>query len=497
MSKKKSLLKNFNKLLLSVNARIESFFNSINVFLISKKKTKKSPLNIDNKILLIIGTTVTLVFIYFLIPTSYNKDLVKSKLTKQILKEYNLEVNLEGELKYGLFPKPHYFIKGTNIIYNEKNLAKIDLLKIYISSGNFFSFENIKIKDLIFNKTEFDINYNNFNFFEKTLNSIKSKYNILFKNSKLFYKDQNENVIFLTKISNLNFSYTDDFFQKLNAKLNIFNVPFKINILNDLKKRNATIDVESHKLRINIHNNFDYSEVNIKGLLDFKAINKKKTINYIINKDSLNFKNSKNNFEGKIDFKPFYITSDLKLHQIDVIKIFKNDSILLNLFNAEILNNQSINAVASIYFEKIKNINYLNNIALKVYFEQGNIILKNSTLNWKNSIQINIDDVQLISEDNKIMFAGGLTFDFKDINDFYRQYQIKKNYRKKIKKIKLDFLLDVNEKQIELDNVRIDGSSNKIANNFMRNFNSQKRNIFNKIIFKNSIKEFFKDIYSG
>ena len=95
------------------------------------------------------------------------------------------------------------------------------------------------------------------------------------------------------------------------------------------------------------------------------------------------------------------------------------------------------------------------------------------------------------------MFAGALTFDFKDINDFYKQYQIKKIYRKKIDKIRIDFLLDINEKQIELDNVRIDGSSNKIADNFMNNFNSQKRDIFNKIIFKNSIKEFFKDIYSG
>ena len=139
----------------------------------------------------------------------------------------------------------------------------------------------------------------------------------------------------------------------------------------------------------------------------------------------------------------------------------------------------------------------MNNIALKVYFEEGNIVLKNSTLDWKNSIKINIDNVQLISEDNKIMFAGALTFDFKVINDFYKQYQIKKIYRKKIDKIKLDFLLDINEKQIEVDNLMIDGSSNKIADTFMSNFNSQKRNIFNKIIFKNSIKEFFKDIYSG
>ena len=202
----------------------------------------------------------------------------------------------------------------------------------------------------------------------------------------------------------------------------------------------------------------------------------------------------KNNFKGKIDFKPFYVSSDLELHQIDIIKLFKNDSILLNLLNAEILNNQSLNAVINTNFEKIRNINHLNNITLKIHFEEGNIVIKDSSLVWKNSIIINLDDVQLISEDNKIMFAGAFTFDFKDINDFYRQYQIKKIYRKKISSINLNFILDLTENEIQLDNLKIDDTSIQIANDYLNNFNSKKLNIFNKVIFKNSIKEFFGKI---
>jgi len=90
--------------------------------------------------------------------------------------------------------------------------------------------------------------------------------------------------------------------------------------------------------------------------------------------------------------------------------------------------------------------------------------------------------------------TGAISFDFKDIKDFYSQYQIKKIYRKKIKKIKLDFLFDTNANQIELDNLKIDGSTNKNIDNFINNFNSKKQNILNKIIFKNSIKEFFSII---
>jgi hypothetical protein len=494
MIKKITLIKNFNKLLLSINTRIESFFNNIKILINSKKKTKKYLAKVDKKILISAGSVVILVFSYFLIPTFYDKNLVKIKLTNQILEKYNLEVNFDGAIRYGLFPKPHFFIKDTSIIYSEENLAKTDSTKIFISIENLFSFENLKIKNLIFKQTEFDINSNNFSFFKKILNSNKSEYNIRFNDSKLFYKNQNEDVIFLTKIEKLNFLYTDEFEQQLNVKLKIFNIPFKIDIVNNLEKKNAFINIESHKLRLNIENNFDYSETSINGLLDFKVINKSKIVNYNINKNSLDFNTNKNNVKGKFDFKPFYMFSNLKFYQIDIVKFFKNSSIFLDLLNAEILNNQSLNGIINIYSDKIKDINYLSNIALKIYFEEGNINIKNSTLNWKNSMLINLENIQLISENNNIIFIGVISFDFKDIDDFYRQYQVKKIYRKKIKKIRLDFLLDVKAKQIELDNLKIDGSSNKDIDNFINSFNFEKQNIFNNIIFKNLIKEFFSNI---
>ena len=492
--KKISFIKNFNKLLLTLNTRIESFFNSIKILVNSKKKTKIDLKKIDKKILISIGSAVILVFSYFFIPAFYDKNLVKIKLANQILEKYNLEVNFDGAVSYGLFPTPHYFIKDTIIIYDEENLAKIDFAKIFISIENFFSFKNFQIKNLNFKKTEFDINSNNFDFFRKILNFNKSEYSINFNDSSLFYRDKYEDVIFLTKVDKLNFLYTDESDQQLNIKLKIFNNPFNVDVVNNIEKKKSFVNIQSHKLRLNIKNNFDYSDANITGLLDFKVINKSKTINYNLNKNSLNFNNKKNTFKGKFDFKPFYMTSDLRFHQIDIIKLFKSSSIFLDLLNAEILNNQSLNAVVNIYSDKIKNVNYLSNIDLKTYFEEGNINIKNSTLSWKNSILINLEDVQLISENNSIIFTGAMSFDFIDIDDFYRQYQVKKINRKKIKKIRLDFLLDINSKTIELDNLKVDGSSNKAIDKYINNFNSKKQNIFNKIIFKNSIKEFFNNI---
>ena len=39
---------------------------------------------------------------------------------------------------------------------------------------------------------------------------------------------------------------------------------------------------------------------------------------------------------------------------------------------------------------------------------------------------IDLENVQLMSENNNIIFSGSVKFTFENIEDFYRQYQIKK-----------------------------------------------------------------------
>jgi len=493
MFKKNLFKKKISKLLLSVNERIESFFDDIKFLIKSKKKIKSKLANVDRRILIIIGSVIVLVLSYFFIPAFYEKNFVKIKLENEILKKYNLEVKFEGAISYGLFPKPHFFIKDTVITHKDNNLAKTDFTKIYIKIGNFFFSKNLEVKNLLFKQTEFNINLNNLDIFEKILNSNKSDHDIDFKNSKLFFKDINKDVIFLTNIKSLNFLYNNEFNQELNSSLEIFNIPLKLKIINNINDKNLFTKIDSYKLRINIQNNLDYSKEKIIGLLDFKIINKLKKINLIINKNSLKFNTDENNLKGKIDFKPFYLTSYLKFHQIDLVKMFNNNSIFLDLLNSEILNNQSLNAALNINFDNIKNVNYLKEIFFKIYFEQGNIVIKNSTLNWKDSILINLDNTQFISENDRIIISGSASFNFNDIDKFYKQYQVKKSHRKKIKNIKLDFLYKINENEIEFDNLKIEGLSNKSLDSFVNNLNSQKINIFNKVLFRNSIKSFFSN----
>ena len=48
-------------------------------------------------------------------------------------------------------------------------------------------------------------------------------------------------------------------------------------------------------------------------------------------------------------------------------------------------------------------------------FEEGNIFIKDSTLNWKDAILINLNNIHLIMENNRLKFSGTISFDFKDI----------------------------------------------------------------------------------
>ncbi len=494
MYKYKIFTKKLKKSLLTANQQIESFFNYFNKYKILKIKKNLSKIKIYKKIIISAGLTFFLILNYFLIPIYYDKDLIEIHLKSQILKKYNLEVKLEEPINYNFFPKPHFYSENINIIHNENKIAKSDKVKIDIKINNFFSLENILVKDLLFKQTEFNINANNFSFFKKILNSNKSDEKINFINSKLFYKDQNEEMIFFSNIKNLNFLYNEDFSQELKAKINVYNIPFNLNIINDIGEKKSKTKIKSHKLRLKIENNSSYENQKVDGSLDLKFISKNKKVNYFTDNNSLDFNIDKENIKGRIDFKPFYLKTDVKLEKLDIKKIFKNDSLFLNLFNSEILNNQSLNAHINIYSESITGINYLNNIALKIFFDQGNISIENSKIIWKNSIIINLDSIQLISENNKMILAGSINFEFNDINDFYKQYQIKKTYRKKVQKINLDFLYDLYENKVELDNLIIDGNSSKKINSFMNKFNADKKDLLKKVVFKNLIKEFFQNL---
>ena len=103
------------------------------------------------------------------------------------------------------------------------------------------------------------------------------------------------------------------------------------------------------------------------GSLDLLSINKNTSLNYKIDKKTLNFQSEDNlnRYKGVIDFKPFYLSTTLNYEGISLKHIFDNNSIFIDLFESEILNNKNLSASLNLNVKDITNINELNNLNLK------------------------------------------------------------------------------------------------------------------------------------
>ena len=115
---------------------------------------------------------------------------------------------------------------------------------------------------------------------------------------------------------------------------------------------------------------------------------------------------------------------------------------------------------------------------------------------WKDDLKISLLDSSLYSNENEIYILGRFILEFKNIDDFYKSFQVKKNYRKKIKEIQIDFNYNIDQQKIKFDNVKIDSNPNENLKKFVDDFNSSGNQIFNKIKFKNFVSKFFS-VYAG
>ena len=489
--------KKFNKLLLSINKLIESFFNNLSHYIKNYKKKNLKIKDIDRRVFIVFGSLFILVLSYFLSPSFYDKNSIKIKLENQIKDKYNLKVNFVDDITYALFPKPHFYANNLNIFQDDNILINSKNTKIYISIKNLFSFDKLKVKNILFKNNEFNIKKNNLTFFTSILNSNASNYNIIFEDSTIFYKDISDDVIFLVDLNNLKFFYDLEKKYQLIAKFKIFNLLFKLNLNHNKEENFFLFNLESKNIRTKIENSFQYGNKKFSGMLEVKIINDIKFFTYDIKDNILSIKSKDNNFEGDIDLKPFYLSLNIDVNEFDIKKFLKNDSIFINLINSEIINNQNVNGDININLGKIKNFKYVEKIIIKSVVENGDIFFKNISTNWNNSVLIEINDTQLLNEDNKVNLIGSIVFDFIDLDKFYRYYQIDKKHRKKIKKLEFDFFLNLNEKQIQINNAKIDNLINNQINNFLDTLNLQRKNFFNRVIFRNFVKDFFENYQEG
>ena len=281
------------------------------------------------------------------------------------------------------------------------------------------------------------------------------------------------------------------------SKNEIFNLPFVLNVQNNYFDRNLDIQLDIKKLRLNIENSTNYKDLIKDGSLEINLINASSKFDYEFDEGVFKFLSQEKNFyNGQIEFKPFYLLANFDYDYLNLKNLFKNDTILSELIRSEILFNNNLNLDLNLNVKNIGNFDNLNNLIVKTNISEGSINFSNSNIMWNDSIQIFLEDGYLSLENGKINLNGELKLVFKDINNVYSLFQIKKKFRKKIKDIYVNFSYNLDNKNFYFDSLKVDNISNSRLEKLTENFNGKSDRSFNKITFKNFVNNFFST-YAG
>ena len=495
MSKKNIFIKKISNLLLSINNRIESFFNLIGDTKLYKKKFFKLWNEyLDKKLFIPLIIIVFGVIIYFLLPAFYDKNKIKDQIKNQVSEIYNINIKFDKELEYALFPAPHFSIEEVQIESGSQIISNSKKTRFYISSKNNFEFDSIEISKLFFLETDFRINSSNFKFFIDLLNNRNSSQELRFIKNKIFYLDQNNEVIFFSDSKKIDYFYQENLLNGLNAKLDIFNLPINLEISHDYPNKNFLSEIEIDKLRINIKNNLKYKNKGIEGSINLNSFNKNNLINYSIINNNLIFNFEDQQIEGKINIKPFFLSSNLKIKNINIKSFLNKNSILVNLLKTEILNNNNLNSKINVQIEGFNDLTHVDLVKFDIFLEEGEIMISNLNFIFKDTTIFNVNNLNIMIDDNKLKFIGDLSIDFTDIQNFYNHFQITRNYRKNISQINSNFIFNFDDETFELNELNVVGIDKKISDEYLKRFNKDQKNLFNKVVLRNNVRNFFEMI---
>ncbi len=487
------------------------YIKSISRFINSLLETNLNKLNYknfnyllkNNKIILTFVALLVVFISYVLLPALYNQSDVSKKLKNELQRKFNINIGLNQNIKYNIFPKPHFLINETKIFNEQREFSKVSKLKIFISIKNLFTLKKIKITDLIFENANFNLNKKNYNFFHKLLNKSFKEGNLTIKDSNIFYKNFEDEVLFINKILKMKYYYNStelkNFFYSDNE---IFNIPFSMEtFFNDDKSKIFTqINVDFIKLKI--ENILNLEKKKKLGQIKFGLKKFKGSVDYEIDKNHFKFhifdkiNQPTVTYKGELNFKPFYASLESEIDEIDLTYFVNPNAIIVQLLKTEIFNNKNIEFILNMNANHIyKNKNF-KNLNLKSKIEEGYLDIDQTNFEWKNFVNFQLQQSLIYVRNNELVLDGKLMIKINNHNEVYKFLQTPKNYRNQIKEINLNFKYNFDQKIVELSGITIDNKINQNINKILNNIILKKNNLQNKVYFKKLLNEAIKS-YAG
>jgi len=496
MNKKNYFVKSLNKIYLSINNLLKKNLNKLNF-------DNLSNIARSNNFFFIFVALIILFASYLSIPNIYTKVEIHTELKKQLLEKFNLNFKFSQNLNYKFLPRPHFTNEDTIILNDQNEISKIKNLKIYVSLENLFSLKNIKVNNVILEDANINLNNQNYDFFLELLKADFKNNSFEIRDSNVFFKTEDDEVLFINKIINMKYFYD---FKNLNnivvSKNEIFNIPYQLELFVDRTKKKIFSELSLNLLKLKIENELDYSR-NIKNGSTHLTIKQNKSkASYIINKNSLIFNlfdkvNSPNFlYKVNINFNPFYSKLQGSTKEIDLSTLFNSNALLAELLKSEILNNINLNFNLDINANKFKKYQGFDDIFLNFKIKEGLIDIDNTKFNWKDYAKFKILDSLIHVKNSELVLDGKLEIIIKDSQEIYKTLLTPKNYRTEIEKIELNFNYNFDQKILKLNDIRVDNVINKNVGNILKNLIVRSDKLQNKIYFKNMVNKAIKS-YAG
>ena len=484
--------------------KINKFINSLLSRNLNKLKvTNLKNILINNKVFLTIVLLGILFFSYLSLPNIFNKDQISVELKKNLLDELNLEFNFEKKLDYKFLPRPHFVTSESSLIFNENKISRINKLKIYVSLESLFSLKNMKLKNVIIEEANFNLNKSNYIFFIKLLDSNFKDIKLEIFDSNIFYKNLENDVLFINHIESAKYIYDPKELKNiLYSKNDIFNLPYSVELSNneDEKKINSKINIET--LNLQLKNQFLYREELKSGSSEFNFSNSKSFAEYKVGKNNFEFKlfdkaqKSKFSYNGKLNFRPFHSYLVGSATSIDFSYLFSTKAIIKQLLKTEILNNKNIDFILNISANELKNFDNFTNIFFNSKIQEGLIDLDQTKFSWKNHANFTLTDSLIYVKNGKLVLDANSEIKLINLDEIYKFLITPKYLRKKINKINVNFTYLFDEKTLNINDIKVDSISDKNLLNYLNEINLKENSLQNKIILKKYLNDVIKN-YSG
>ena len=489
----KKIIKNFNNLVKRT------------IFKVQNKTNSNFNISSFNKYLITFIASLFICIFYLLLPVLYDKTWVQTNIESKLLNVFKVNLSTSADISYRILPAPHFLIRDSKILMGDgekkKSIAEIKDFKVFLDKRNFFNKEKMNIKELDINKANFTLLSSDLKLLKKFNNKKFSNKKIKVNNSKIFFKNNLQEIIAIVKINKTVLFFDDKkLLNFINLKGEVFNTPFKLLFQNDSTKYKK-INLSSKPLKLNFFNEFTIKNKLISGENNISFLNSKIITKYEV-KDKLIFFKSYNSrlstsqidYNGKLSINPFDLNLNINLDNHKISRLLNINPILIEFIKSGLLFN-NISIKNSIIVKSNNKNEIFQNAKINLNIVNGEFNLNGTTFTNNKIGLFELNNSNVFLRNSNLILNTDILFTIKDPNALFSFLNTNKQSRKKIRNILINLSYDYLSDEINFNEVKI--NNKKVSDQLLNTIEGFKDNSLNNLVKSKRLINKLLSIYEG